>query len=150
MILSYEEILIGIMSDYASQPKHYVSEVEVFCGNIIGKNGAQSKRQRDSSTTMKERFERDVDYITKCILHGEDNSGTDEALERSIACFWVGHQEIKPKVNVGRLVSFAWISAGVCLREVEKFDKNMRKGNLLTREVHALRCQSLLRYADNP
>ena len=132
MTLSYEENLINIMFDYASQPHHPVSEVEVYCGTIIGKNGAQSKRQRDSSTTMKERFERDVDYITKCILQGEDNSGTDEALERSIACFWVGHQEIRSRANVGRLVSFAWISAGVCLREVQKFNRNMRKENLLT------------------
>lgn len=124
------------MFDYASQPHHHVSEVEVLSGSIIGKDGAQSKRQRDSSTTMKERHERDVEYIIKCILQGEDMSGTDEALERSIACFWVGHQEIKARSRVGRLVSFAWIAAGVCLREVEKFRRNMRKGNLLAYDGH--------------
>ena len=70
---------------------------------------------------MKERQERVVDYIVKCILQGEDMSGTDEALERSIACLWVGYQEIKERKRVGRLVSFAWIAASVCLREVAKF-----------------------------
>ena len=124
--------LVNIMYDYASQPKSYVSEVEVFCGNIIGKSGAQSKRQRESSTTMKERFDRDVEYFIKCILHQDEISGPDEALERSLACFWVGHQEIKERTNVGRLISFAWVSAAVCVREVEKFEKNIRKGNLLT------------------
>ena len=116
------------MLDYASQPHHHVSEVEVISGTIIGKNGAQSKRQRDFSTTMKERHERDVDYIVRCILQGEDSSGTDEALERSIACFWIGHQEITESKRFGRLVSFGWIAAGVCLREVKKFERRMKTG----------------------
>ena len=75
---------------------------------------------------MKERQERDVDYIVKCILQGEDGSGTSEALERSMACLWVGHQEISRNKKVGRLVSFAWIAAAVCLREVEKLLDNPR------------------------
>ncbi|KAG7004497.1 hypothetical protein G7Y79_00025g057830 [Physcia stellaris] len=127
----YEDNLVHIMFDYSSQPHHFVSEVEVFSGNIIGKNGAQSKRQRDFSTTMKERHERNVEYTIKYILQGEDMAETSEALERSIACLWVGHQEIKKHKKVGRLVSFAWIAASVCLREVEKFRNKLRRGNFL-------------------
>ncbi|KAL8783757.1 MAG: hypothetical protein Q9195_009284 [Heterodermia aff. obscurata] len=126
----YEDILLHTMFDYASQPHHHVSEVEVVSGAIIGKNGAQSKRQRDYSTTMKERHERDVDYIVRCILQGEDTSGTEEALERSIACFWIGHQEITESKRVGRLVSFGWIAAGVCLSEVKKFERKMKMGEM--------------------
>ena len=73
---------------------------------------------------MKERHDRDVDYIVKCILQGEDMSGTDEALERSIACLCVGYREIKERKKVGKLVSFGWIAAAVCLKEVGKFMRN--------------------------
>lgn len=131
VLRSYEDNLVHIMFDYSSQPHHFVSEVEVFSGNIIGKNGAQSKRQRDFSTTMKERHERNVEYTVKYILQGEDMSGTNQALERSMACLRVGHQEIKEHKKVGRLVSFAWIAASVCLKEVENFRRRPGAGNLL-------------------
>lgn len=48
--------------------------------------------------------------------------GTDEALERSLACFYVAVNEpgmVVPKL--GPLKSFAYVAAAVCLAEVEKF-----------------------------
>lgn len=48
--------------------------------------------------------------------------GTDEALERSLACFYVAVNEsgmVVPKL--GPLKSFAYVAAAVCLQEVEKF-----------------------------
>lgn len=112
---------------YSTHPPHYISEVEVFSGIIIGKNGASNKRQRDFSVSMKEKNERDVEYTVRCILHGYSNSGTEEALERSIACLYAGSTVVRVRRKVGRLFSFGWVAAGVCLREVEKFRNGMIK-----------------------
>ncbi|KAL8823259.1 MAG: hypothetical protein Q9191_006023 [Dirinaria sp. TL-2023a] len=117
----YEENLVDTMFEYSTHPPHYISEVEVFSGVIIGKHGAQNKRQRESSVSMKEKHERDVEYTVRSILQGEDNSGTAEALERSIACLWVGCNVVRPRKKVGTLVSFGWVAAAACLKEVEKF-----------------------------
>ena len=115
------------MLSYSTHPPHFISEVEVFSGNIIGKNGAQNKRQREFSASMKEKHERDVDSTVKCIIQGEGNSGNSEALERSIAALWVGCNVVRVRKKVGTLVSFGWIAAGVCLKEVEKFQLGTRK-----------------------
>ena len=69
---------------------------------------------------MKDKFERDVTYTVSCITHGEENEGTEEALERSIACLWVAKNMEKPRKKVGTLHSFVWVAAAVCLKEVEK------------------------------
>lgn len=137
---SYEENLTDTMLAYSTHPPHFISEVEVFAGAILGKNGAQSKRQREFSVSMKEKHERDVAYTVACIRHGDEydddsNEGTEgsvfsggagggggkrEALERSIACLAVGVNTTRVRKKVGALVSFAWVAAGVCLREVER------------------------------
>lgn len=108
------------MLQYSSHPPHFVSEIEVFSGNILGKNGAQSKRQRETSKTMKEKHERDVEYTIHSITRGEDGKSSAEALERSIACMYVACNTVRVRKRVGTLVSFAWIAAAVCLKEVEK------------------------------
>ena len=111
------------MFQYSNHPQHFVSEIEVFSGNILGKNGAQSKRQRESSKTMKEKHDRDMEYTVLCITRGDgdgDNSRA-EALERSIACLYVAcNTPFRVRKKVGTLVSFVWIAAAVCLKEVEK------------------------------
>lgn len=121
MSLSYEQNLNETMFEFSAHPTHFISEVEVFSGIIIGKHGAQSKRQREFSVSMKEEHERNVEYTVRCMLQGEDKSGTGEALERCIACLWVGCNEVRPRKRVGTLVSFGWIAAAQCLKEVEKF-----------------------------
>ena len=108
------------MQSYSPHPSHTISEVEVFGGNILGKNGAQSKRQRESSVDMKDKHERDVAYTVLCIKQGENDSSGEEALERSVACLYVATTSTKVRKKVGRLVSFGWIAAAVCLKEVEK------------------------------
>ncbi len=71
---------------------------------------------------MKEKHDRDVAYTVQCILHGQDdNASTAEALERSMACLDVAIHEGKTWKRFGRLVSFTWVAAAVCLKEVEKF-----------------------------
>lgn len=111
------------MLQFSAHPSHFVSEVEVFCGSIIGKNGSQSKRQREFSVSMKEKHDRDVSYTIMSILRGEENDEdmNEEALARSIACLDVARNYASVRKKVGKLVSFTWVAAAVCLREVEKF-----------------------------
>ena len=115
------------MVDYAINHTHYISEVEVFCGSILGKDGAQNKRQRDVSTSMKEKHERDVAYTVTCITQGEESDNRLEALERSIACLALACTTVRVRKKVGTLVSFGWIAAAVCLQEVEKFQEKFQR-----------------------
>ena len=108
------------MLQYSNHPQHFVSEIEVFSGNILGKNGTQSKRQRESSKTMKEKHDRDMEYTVLCITRGDGDNSRAEALERSIACLYVACNTPRVRKKVGTLVSFVWIAAAVCLKEVEK------------------------------
>ena len=111
------------MHQYATHPSHPLTEPEVFTGNIVGKTGAQSKRQREYSVSMKEKFERDVAFTIACILK-DPTTGKDseEALERSIACLAVAMEEKEARSKkVGVLCSFRYVAAAVCLREVERF-----------------------------
>jgi hypothetical protein len=112
---------VDTMRTYSTYPNHLLSEVEVFCGSILGKIGAPSKRQRENSISMKEKHEHDVAFTVACIIQGEDNDNRAEALERSIACLDVARSPTRERRKVGKLVSFGWIAAAVCLREVERF-----------------------------
>lgn len=113
--------MTSTMLEYSSHPIHFVSEVEVFAGALVGKNGAQTKWQREASKSMKEKHDRDVSYTVQCILQGEEQDiSRAEALERSIACLNVAVHERRTIKRFGRLVSFTWVAAAVCLKEVEK------------------------------
>jgi hypothetical protein len=107
----------------SSQP---LSEVEVFAGSVLGKNGGlPSRRQREASTEMKDKVERDISFIVNSILQGSGESyeqDRDEALARSIACLAVAAEEpgnVLPKI--GKLQSFAYVAAAVCLRQIDGF-----------------------------
>ena len=131
------------MFEFGPRPQNPLSEVEVFVGNIIGKNGAQTTRQRELSMSMKERFEADLSFIVKCITksnshlydgeeggNGEPNDGLtgetgEETLALSMACLWVGLREEAEVWEYGKrgkveLQSFAYVAAAVCLKEAEK------------------------------
>ncbi len=120
---SYEENLIDTMLEYSAHPPHFLSEIEVFSGSILGVNGAQSKRQREFSKTMKEKHDRDIEYSVRSITRGNDDESGEEALERSIACLYVACNETRVRKRVGALTSFVWIAAAVCLKEVERLAK---------------------------
>ena len=70
---------------------------------------------------MKDKHERDVNYTVACIMQGNEKDGRVEALERSIACLAIACRTSRVRRKVGTLVSFGWIAAAVCLKEVEKF-----------------------------
>ncbi|KAK6579875.1 hypothetical protein PZA11_007583 [Diplocarpon coronariae] len=119
----YEYNLKNTMASYSEHPSRPISELEAFIGNILGVTGNQSKRQRDLSVTMKEAYERDAGFVIKCILNDDDGERAEDALERSMACLSVCLDEGNAFVTAGRnssqLVSFGYISAAVCLREME-------------------------------
>ena len=119
---SYEENLVDTMHTYGSNHHTHATELEVFSGSILGQSkGAQSRQQREESVTMKDKFDRDVAYIVNWITENEDEGL--EALERSVACLFVAYENVRKgatRRKVGKLVSFAYVAAAVCLAEVEK------------------------------
>jgi hypothetical protein len=124
---SYETQLVDTMYQYSTHPVQLISELEVFVGTLLGKSGGiRTKRVRDMSMDMKEKFERDVAFTVSCIVNGSDEGAKDEALERSIACLAVAVEE--PGFmweRVRKLESFQYIAASVCLGEVESFQKSL-------------------------
>jgi hypothetical protein len=55
MNTSYEDGLQELMYQYSDKPwKTYLTEMEVFIGNIMGENHKQTVRQRVSSRSMRE------------------------------------------------------------------------------------------------
>jgi hypothetical protein len=59
----YEECLWNIMAEYSEHPLRRLTEVEAFVGDILGRTGAQSKRQRELSTSLKEKFQQDSAFF---------------------------------------------------------------------------------------
>jgi hypothetical protein len=69
------------MTEYSDHPLRPLSEVEAFVGNILGRTGAQSKRQRELSTSLKEKFEFNSAFFVNCILKDGDE-WSEGALEK--------------------------------------------------------------------
>ncbi len=129
------------MYEFGPSPKRPLSEVEVFVGNIIGKDGAQTTRQRELSMTMKERFEADLAFIVGSITKsasfvedGEDGEPdddvgaetSDQELALSMACLWVALRENAEEWEYRKggkveVKSFGYVAAAVCLKVAEKF-----------------------------
>ncbi|KAI2011885.1 hypothetical protein LOZ39_004388 [Ophidiomyces ophidiicola] len=117
----YEDNLQDIMKQYSKTPwKSSLTEVEVFVGSILGQNSKQTKRDKESSKSMRDAYQELVNFTISKIVARE--LGTEDSLERSVACLWsalfddhhFGHGR---KTN--KLLSFQWIAAMVCLQEVD-------------------------------
>lgn len=125
---SYETQLLDTIYQYSTHPAQLISEMEVFVGTLLGKSGGgRTRRLREMSTDMREKFERDVAFTVRCITKGSQEEDNDEALERSIACLAVAVEE--PGIvweRARKLESFRYIAAAVCLGEVERFQKSLR------------------------
>ncbi|KAJ8071651.1 hypothetical protein OCU04_001972 [Sclerotinia nivalis] len=116
----YENNMLDIMHQYSEHPSRPVSEREVFVGNILGKVGSVSKKQRELCTSMKEKYDEIAAFIIDCIIKVNDDY-SEEALERSIACFAVSLDDMEPRsARDEPLKSFRYLAAGVCLREMER------------------------------
>ncbi len=111
------------MTTYSEHPSRPISELEAFIGNILGVTGNQSKKQRDLSVTMKEAFDRDAGFVVSCMINNDDGEHAKVALERSMACLSVCLNDANAFAGAGRnsdhLVSFGYIAAAICLREME-------------------------------
>ncbi|KAI9768710.1 MAG: hypothetical protein M1840_004705 [Geoglossum simile] len=117
----YEDFLMNTMSDFSSSPLRRLSEVEVFVGTIIGKNGMPNKRLRESSTGMKDQFDRDVAFVVDCITKDGKGLPDMKSLERSVACLSVAMEGEGHASNAAGLRSFKYVAAAVCLKEIERF-----------------------------
>ncbi|KAG0650821.1 RNA-dependent RNA polymerase 1 [Hyphodiscus hymeniophilus] len=115
----YEECVWNIMTQYSEHPLRPLSELEAFVGNILGRTGAQSHRQRELSTSLKEKFDTDSAFFVNCIVKDGDEY-SDESLERSLACLSVSLEEREGVRRGEQLLSFRYVAAAVCLREVER------------------------------
>lgn len=98
------------MCDCEPTPHKPLSEIEVFAGQILGRqNGPDGRMLRELSDVMRGRFEKIVDYANMRITHGDDQMqevddlddlyGPEysdrelEALPRAIACLEVAVKE---------------------------------------------------------
>jgi hypothetical protein len=106
------------MIEYTEHPRRPLTELEAFIGNILGRTGAQTKLQRELSVSLKEKFDVDAAYFVNCIVRdGAEHS--DEALERSMACLAVSLEDRSSRSRE-QLLSFKYLAAAVCLREVDR------------------------------
>jgi hypothetical protein len=107
------------MSNFSDHPRRPITELEAFTGNILGRTGIANRQQRELSTSMKEQFGRDTKFISDCILK-DDGVWSEESLERSMACLAVGLEDQPMGRGSKQLLSFKYLAAAICLKEVEK------------------------------
>ena len=135
---SYEESLTNLMCDCEPTPHKPLSEIEVFAGQILGRqNGPDGKMLRELGDVMRGRFEKIVDYAQMRITYGDDQMqevddlddlyGPEysdrelEALPRAIACLEVAVKE------PGKSSRVSWKHRGIqCRSEApSKISANM-------------------------
>ncbi|KAI4263619.1 MAG: hypothetical protein L6R42_001243 [Xanthoria sp. 1 TBL-2021] len=143
---SYEATVSDIILQYSTNPPEYLEEIEVFMGSIICRTGCRSKRQKEYTTGMKMRYDREVKaYMAAMrdhgcspdlvVANGEQMGGEDtwEALCRSMACLHVGIQQPwvkKGRIDGGRRVTFGWVAAAAVMKELEVYQENRDVGPL--------------------
>ncbi|KAE8441828.1 hypothetical protein EG329_004281 [Mollisiaceae sp. DMI_Dod_QoI] len=127
----YEDCIFNIMKDFSNHPHRPLSELEVFAGSILGRDGAPNRQQRDLSISMKEKFDEDTLAIVNCIIRDGDE-WSSQSLEMSMACLAAGLEDDPQRQRVGNcgeyLLSFKYVAAAVCLREVQRLAVPMLNG----------------------
>jgi len=135
------------MYEYGPSPHRPLSEVEVFIGSIIGRNGAPTNRQREMAMSMKDRFETIMAATVKLItaqnqpIEGEneerggaydDEHNQELMLNKSIstgmACLWVAinmgaRQYADGKILREGLKSFGYIAAALTQKSIDSLEK---------------------------
>lgn len=118
----YNNQVVDMMYQYALDPHRPLTELEVFLGIVMGKDGGMpSKRAREAASSIREHFNDLIKYTIECILKGEEGEFDEEALERSLACFSVSleYDEVVDR-KIGKLQSFGYLAGIVCLRQVKR------------------------------
>lgn len=117
-----------------------VTEVEAFCGTILGRRGGvHGKALRDNSNDMRERLQNIVDHTIIRITHGDQSMRAVQDLEVLMDDAYPGDRELEglPRAIAAlvaaietpaiydykhvELLSFAYIAASVCLEEFQRF-----------------------------
>ncbi|KIV93880.1 hypothetical protein PV10_05059 [Exophiala mesophila] len=119
----YEEMIQNLCWEFSPSRTKPLSEREVFIGNILGRDGAQTKRQHDLSLSLRDQVNTAMTYIVNRIIK-DGYEESEDSLERSIACFLISVKSLDDSQD-GRgrgekLISFCYVAAAVCLREIEK------------------------------
>ncbi|KAF4415615.1 RNA-directed RNA polymerase [Fusarium acutatum] len=73
----YESTITDKMWHFSENPRAPLTEVEAFCGFILNKRGAQTRRQGDSSIKLKE----EIDRIMTCIVKQIRDRGVGDGAE---------------------------------------------------------------------
>ena len=109
--------------------RHRLTELEVFMGMVMGKNGGMpSKRAREAASSLRERFNEVVSYTVQWIQEGDEESD-EEVLARSLACFNVAIEDRPSRRGQAKLRSFGYL-AGVGNLESGKSLTTQRRGIL--------------------
>ncbi|KAJ8129303.1 hypothetical protein O1611_g4329 [Lasiodiplodia mahajangana] len=140
----YDDAIWMATIDYSDHSSKAITELEVFTGTIFNKSGIQTRRQRDTSTRLKDEFDRITKWIEGLIRKKSsgdalDGTGDDPrdgyyeestdpeaestALELSIACLHAGVaggvRRSSNERNSNDFESFKVIAAHCALRELE-------------------------------
>ncbi|KAI1129860.1 RdRP-domain-containing protein [Nemania abortiva] len=144
----YDDAIGTAAIEYSDHSSKSITELEVFTGTIFNKSGIQTRRQRDTSTRLKDAFDQITKWVEGLIRKhhikssggpfdegaGDDpqdeydeeitNPDTDStALELSIACLHVGVaggvRRSSNLRNAEEIESFKVIAAHCALRELE-------------------------------
>lgn len=119
---TYEEQVDDICHTYALHHAHPLNEIEVVTGAVLG--SVFVRKLRELTSDMKERFGRDVAYVKERIRY-DDKGSDDEGMPRAVACLYVGVREQGRKMGRfegAEMWSWAYVAAGVCLEEIERFN----------------------------
>ncbi|KAF2717260.1 RdRP-domain-containing protein [Polychaeton citri CBS 116435] len=141
---NYEQNLSDLLWAYGPTPRTPVTEQEAWAGHILGRQyGPIGKPLRELSSTLRDRFEKVVEYANFRIEKGDDlmesigddpgelygepcNSREIERFPRALACMEVAMTEPGMHVKeLGELKSFRYIAAGAALREHERLCNTM-------------------------
>ena len=132
----YDATVYDIILQYSTSFPDPLEEIEVFIGQVICRHGYNSKRQREYTTGMKEKYDCEALKFMAAMRENDDElAGEHEyvALRRSMACLYVGIQEpkhCKRRTEEGRRDTFAWLAAAAVMRELEVFQEDRDLGPL--------------------
>ncbi|XEU99115.1 hypothetical protein FSHL1_004402 [Fusarium sambucinum] len=142
----YESAMIDKMWHFSENPRVPLTEVEVFCGFILNKRGAQTRRQGDASIKLKEEIDRTMAWIVKQIRDRSVGDGAEtlstvteadaaksrwreDAIELCWACVAVSciKKENAPDVyhGNGELESFRIVAASCLVKELNNLARKM-------------------------
>jgi len=144
----YEDMIWSATIDFSDHASKAITELEVFTGSIFNKTGIQTRRQRDTSTRLKDEFDRITKWVASLMRRQESGSSLNQdgelqeesvsddpheenigmqakstALELSVACLAVGlGRASNPSAklrNPGEFESFRIIAAHNAFRELD-------------------------------